>query len=184
MGDVFWIVGLVVLGLLVALFILIVTRPEDFRVERSAVVNAPAEVVFPLINDFHAWAQWSPFERQDPGIKKTFDGPAAGPGSIYAWEGNSLVGAGRTTILDSKAGEFVSIKLEMFRPFACVNQVRFTLVPCEGGVRVRWIMDGKLNFITKAFSLIMTMDSMVGKEFELGLANLNKVAQEAKAKAS
>jgi hypothetical protein len=179
---------LVVLGivavLIVGLVVFIGTRPGQFRIERSAQVSAPAAIVFPLIDDFHQWIQWSPFEKLDPNMVKTFSGPAAGPGATYSWNGNKHAGAGRTTILDSKPGEFVSIKLEMFKPFAGTNQVTFKLAPNETGTRVSWIMEGKQNFIVKAFSLFMSMDTMVGKEFEKGLATLNTVAQAASAKVS
>jgi Polyketide cyclase / dehydrase and lipid transport len=171
-------VTLGIVGMLVgALLVFIHMRPTNFRIERSAQIGAPPEVVFPLIDDFHQWVKWSPFEKTDPNMTKTFEGPAAGPGAIYSWTGNKNAGAGRTTILESNAGEFVSIKLEMFRPFACANHVTFKLVPNASGTRVSWIMEGKNNFIVKAFSLVMSMDAMVGKEFEEGLANLDALAR-------
>ena len=110
-------------------------------------------------------------------MKKTFEGPSAGPGAIYTWNGNNQVGEGRLTIVDSKPGELVSMKLEFSRPFKATNEVNFKLVPSEGGTRVSWIMDGKNNFMSKAMSVFMDMDKMVGKDFEQGLANLNTVAQ-------
>jgi Polyketide cyclase / dehydrase and lipid transport len=170
----------IVAVLIVALVVFISTRPGQFRVERSAQVGAPADIVFPLINDFHQWIRWSPFEKFDPKMTKTFEGPPAGPGASYAWNGNNKAGAGRTTILDSKPCQFISIKLEMFRPFACTNQVTFKLAPSAAGTLVSWIMEGKSNFIFKAVSLFMNMDAMVGKDFEEGLANLNTLAQAAK----
>jgi len=176
MTEVYIILGIVVV-LILALIVFISMRPGSFRVERSAPIGAPADIVFPLINDFHQWVKWSPYEKFDPNMTKTFEGLAAGPGAIYSWSGNKHAGAGRTTILESKAGEFVSIKLEMFRPFVGTNQVTFKLEPSETGTRVRWIMDGKYNFMVKAISLFMNMDAMIGKEFEEGLANLNTVAR-------
>jgi hypothetical protein len=174
-----------ILGIVVLIIVLVVfisMRPGHFRVERSAPISAPADVVFSLINDFHRWVQWSPFEKLDANMTKTFDGPAAGPGASYSWSGNSRAGAGRSTIVESKPGDFVSIKLEMFKPFAATNQVTFKLAPDPAGTRVSWIMEGTMNFMVKAFSLFMSMDAMLGKEFEEGLANLDRVAQAAKAK--
>ena len=110
-------------------------------------------------------------------MKKTFAGSNDGPGAIYTWNGNSQVGEGRLTIMESKPGELVSMKLEFSRPFKATNQVNFKLAPSEGGTRVSWIMDGTNNFMSKAMSLIMNMDKMVGKDFEQGLANLDTVAQ-------
>jgi hypothetical protein len=110
-------------------------------------------------------------------MKKAFDGPAEGPGSVYTWNGNNEVGEGRLTIQESKPGELVRMKLEFSRPFKANNEVNFKLVPSEGGTRVSWIMDGKHNFIMKAMSLFMNMDKMVGTDFEQGLANLNTAAR-------
>ncbi len=169
--------GIVVLIVIIALVIFIATRPPNFHVERSAQINAPGDVVFSIINDLHQWGRWSPWDKRDPEMKKTYEGSASGPGSIYTWNGNKNVGEGRMTILDSKAGEFVSIKLEFIRPFPGTNQVTFKLAPSESGTRVSWIMDGKCNFIMKAFSLVMNMDKMIGKDFDEGLANLNNAAQ-------
>ena len=177
MTEVLGIIGIVVLILIVALVILITTRPADFRIERSAEVSAPAEVVHGLINDFHEWARWSPYEKLDPNMKKTFEGPAAGPGAIYSWSGNNKAGEGRSTITQSNVGELVSIRLEFRRPFAATCQANFTLAPSQAGTRVTWSMDGTNNFMAKAFSLIVNMDKLVGKDFEEGLANLNRAAQ-------
>jgi hypothetical protein len=162
---------------IVAVVAFIATRPDSFRIQRSAPIKAPPDVVFSLINDFHEWAQWSPWEKLDANMKKTFEGPSAGPGAIYAWTGNKKVGEGRMTLLESKPGELVLIKLEFFRPFKATNQATFQLAPSEAGTQVAWIMDGKSNFMHKAMSVFMNLDALVGKDFEQGLANLNTAAQ-------
>lgn len=171
------IIGLVILVLIVALVIFISMRPDTFRVERSAQINAPADRVFGYINDLHQWALWSPFEILDPNKKKTFTGPAAGPGASYAWSGNNTAGEGRMTITASQVGEYIAMTLEFTRPFVASSQLRFTLIPSEGGTRVTWTMDGKNKFMNKAFQLCVSMDAMVGKRFAEGLANLDRVAQ-------
>jgi carbon monoxide dehydrogenase subunit G len=168
----------VVLAVVIALALaLIATRPDDFRIERSAQINAPPEAVFSIINDLSQWGRWSPYDKRDPNMKKTFEGPSSGPGAMYAWNGNSEVGEGRLTIVDAKPGELVTMKLEFTRPFKATNEVNFKLAPSDHGTCVSWIMDGKYNLITKTMSLCMSMDKMVGKDFEQGLANLNTVAQ-------
>ena len=169
-------IAVAVLVLIVAVIAFIATRPAYSRIQRSAQINAPADVVFSIINDLRRWAEWSPYDKRDPNMKKTFEGPSAGPGAIYIWNGNSQVGEGRLTIVESKPGELVSMRLEFSRPFKCDNQVNFRIVPSDGGTRVSWIMDGKNNFMGKFMSLIMDMDKMVGTDFEHGLANLNTVA--------
>ncbi len=170
-------IAFVVIVLVGGFFAFIGTRPDHFRIERSAEIAAPGGVVFSLINDFHPWADWSPWEKIDPNMKKTFEGPSAGPGAVYSWTGDKKVGAGRMTIIESRIGEFVSINLEFFRPFKATNQTKFILAPTPVGTHVNWSMDGKNNFMGKAFSLVMNMDAMVGKDFERGLANLDTAAQ-------
>jgi hypothetical protein len=170
-------IGIGVLVLIIAAIAFIATRPTDCRIQRSAQVSAPPDVVFAIINDLHQWDKWSPYDKRDPNMKKTFAGSNDGPGAIYTWNGNNEVGEGRLTIMESKPGELVSMKLEFSRPFKATNQVNFKLAPSDGGTRVSWIMDGKNNFMTKAMSLIMNMDKMVGNDFEQGLDNLDTVAR-------
>ena len=170
-------VGIAFLVLIVGFVILVALQPSKFHIERTAVVNAPADAVFPLINNFQEWSKWSPYEKLDPNLQRTFTGPESGPGASYAWSGNDQAGAGMMTIMESKPNELVSIKLEFSKPFEMVSQATFTLVPSGETTRVTWAMDGENNFVCKAFSLFMNMDQMVGKDFEVGLANLNTAAQ-------
>lgn len=170
-------IGIAVLVIIGGLLVFISTRPESFRIERSAQVKAPVDVVFALINDFHQWALWSPYEKLDPDMKKTFEGPPAGPGASYAWSGNNKSGEGRMTILENKPGELITIKLEFTRPFSATNQTTFKLEPSGNGTRVSWIMEGKNTFMGKAMSAFMSMDKLLGKDFEQGLANLDAAAQ-------
>ena len=173
-------IGIAVLVLIIAAVTFIAMRPASFRIQRSAHVSAPPNVVFSIINDLHHWGRWSPYDKRDPNMKKTFAGPTEGPGASYTWNGNSQVGEGRLTIEESKPGELVRMKLEFSRappPFKATNEVNFVLVPSEGGTRVSWIMDGKCNFMHKAMSIFMDMDKMVGTDFEQGLANLNAAVQ-------
>ena len=169
-------IGLAVVVLIAAAIASIATRPSSFRTERSAVIDAPADALFAIINDLHQWGRWSPYDKRDPNMKKSYDGPSCGPGASYAWNGNGQVGEGRLTIEESKPGELVQMKLEFSRPFKCNNVVNFKLEPAAGGTRVRWIMDGKNNFMSKMMSFFIDMDKMVGSDFEQGLANLSRVA--------
>ena len=118
-------IGIAVLFLIVALLVFIAMRPADFRTERSAQMNASPDAVFSIINDLHQWGRWSPYDKRDPDMKKTFAGPPTGPGASYAWSGNNKVGEGRLTIVESKPGQLVSMKLEFTRPFKCTNRVNF-----------------------------------------------------------
>ena len=172
---------LVVVVATVAVVAVVVARqPSEFRVVRSAVIPAPPAVVFEQINDLRKWDAWSPWEKVDPTMKKTFAGPSAGVGASFSWVGNSEVGEGRLTIVDSRAPERVGIRLDMVKPIAASNAVEFTLVPEGAHTRVTWSMTGQNGFVSKAIGLVIDMDRMVGGQFERGLANL-KTAVTAKA---
>jgi len=172
------IVLLVLVVLVVALVIVIATRPATYRVERALDIAAPAGTIFPLIEDLHAWSQWSPWEKRDPAMTRTYDGPAGGVGASYAWSGNKAVGKGRMSITESQQPSHVGLRLEFLEPFASVADNAFDLQPSRpDSTRVTWSMVGSNTFMGKAFSLVMNMDKMIGKDFEEGLGNLKRVAE-------
>jgi uncharacterized protein YndB with AHSA1/START domain len=165
-------------GLLIVVFLgVVATRPDTFRIERSASIAAPPEVIFPFVSDFHHWEQWSPWEKLDPKMKKTHEGPAGAQGSRYSWVGNKDVGEGRMTLVDVKPSDSLSIKLEFLKPFEATNATTFTFKPAAGGTQVTWAMEGHPNFMMKAFSLFADMDARVGKDFESGLGTLKGLAE-------
>jgi hypothetical protein len=162
---------------IVVLVVVIATRPSEFEVKRSVSIKAPAEVVYGLINDFHAWGHWSPWEKLDPGLKRTFEGPLAGTGAKYSWVGNDQVGSGEMTITESIPPSEVNIALHFIAPFEAENTTEFTIQPGADAVFVTWTMRGEADFAGKAMGLFMDMDSLVGKDFEQGLANMKQVAE-------
>lgn len=168
-------IALVVFIGLVLLFAL--TRPDSFTVERRITIKAPPDKVFALVNDFHHWTEWSPWEKLDPGMKRTHSGANSGVGAVYAWDGNDKVGAGRMEITSAQAPGQVDIKLDFMRPFASSNTTRFALKPQAEGTEFVWTMQGPMPFISKLMSVFVSMDSMIGKDFEAGLANLKAVAE-------
>ena len=168
--------GSVVL-LVAAVLAFAATRPDSFSVRRAASIQAPPEKIFPLINDFSRWSAWSPYEKKDPAMKRSFSGPAAGKGAVYAWEGNGDVGQGRMEIADAVAPSRVTLKLDFVEPFEAHNKVDFTLEPKGGATEVTWAMDGPMPFISKVITLFVDMDRMVGGDFEAGLANLKAIAE-------
>jgi hypothetical protein len=177
----------ILLGLAVAIVAFagfIATRPSTFTVQRTATIQASPDFAFALVNDFHRWGEWSPWEKLDPDMKRTFEGADAGPGAKYAWVGNDKVGEGRMTIEESKPNELVRIKLEFIKPWEGTSTTLFELKPEGEGSSVTWRMEGTNNFVGKAFSVFMDMDGMIGKDFESGLANMKQVAEaEAKQRA-
>jgi hypothetical protein len=169
-------IGLAVM--VVGLVLVVTSRPSTFHIERSITIGAPAESAFVRVNDFHAWAAWSPWEKMDPQMKRTFEGPPAGPGASYAWAGNDKVGEGRMTMLESAKPSRVSIKLEFFKPWTATNAATFSFTPVHDGTKVIWAMDGHNNFGAKASSLFMNIDKLVGADFESGLVALKAEAEQ------
>lgn len=170
---------LIAIAAIVAVFAVIAAlRPADFRIERSAAMAAPSSAVFAQVNDFQNWRAWSPWEKIDPGLRRAYEGPAAGAGAQYAWAGNKDVGEGRMTIVESRPGERVRIKLEFFKPFAATNSAEFTFRPAaDGGTAVTWAMSGRNNFFARAMCMFVNMDKMVGGQFEKGLAQMKAVVE-------
>ena len=152
-------------------------KPDEFRMQRSAVMKADAGNIFPHINDFHNWAAWSPFEKLDRNMTKTFTGAASGRGSIYEWSGNKKAGAGRMEIVESSPPDKVTIQLEFLKPFKAKNTIEFTLLPRGDSTEVTWAMHGSLSFAMKVMHVFVNMDRMIGRDFEEGLNNLTAVVQ-------
>jgi len=171
-------VAIVVIALVAAVLLFASTRPDSFRVERRIAIQAPPAKIYPLINDLHAFQTWSPYEKKDPAMKRSYDGPASGPGAAYAWAGNKEVGRGSMQITEAVAPERVAMKLDFLEPFEAHNRVDFTLAPREGGAtEVTWAMHGPSPFVSKLMGLVFDIDKMVGRDFEDGLAKLKALAE-------
>ena len=168
---------IVIVVLIGALLGLAATKPDTFRVQRATSIKAPPAKVFALINDFHKWGEWSPWEKLDPDLKRTFSGADAGKGAVYAWEGNNKVGAGRMEITEPTPPSKVLIKLDFIKPFEGHNIAEFTLEPQGDATQLTWAMYGPTPFVSKVMQVFVSMDSLIGKDFETGLANLKAAAE-------
>ena len=162
---------------IVGVLVFVLTKPDTFRVERSLAVKAPATAIYPLVADFRRWTAWSPYEGRDPAMKRTFGGTAEGRGATYAWDGNNNVGAGHMEILEASTPSKLRIKLDFERPFEGHNTAEFTFVPQGDATLVTWAMYGPAPFMSKLMQVFMNMDSMIGKDFEAGLASLKKLTE-------
>jgi uncharacterized protein YndB with AHSA1/START domain len=153
------------------------TKPDTFQVERRTTIAAPPDKVFAMIEDFHRWGEWSPWEKRDPAMSRTFGGSAKGTGATYAWRGNNDVGQGRMEITESAPPGKLVIKLDFIKPFKANNTTEFTLTPKPDGTEVVWAMHGPSPYISKLMDTVMSMDEMVGKDFEAGLAKMKAAAE-------
>ena len=167
-------IGLAVL--IAAILLFATTKPNTFHFERATTINAPVEEIQPLIADFRKWSQWSPWEKLDPDMKRTFSGTGHGPGAIYEWQGNSDVGSGRLEIVAATSTD-VQIQLDFLEPMATSNTTRFLLRPSSNTTEVIWSMDGQMPYMSKLMTVFVSMDSLLREDFEQGLADLKQAAE-------
>jgi len=167
------------MGLILVIVVIVglaLTQPDSFKVQRSATIKAPPEKIMAYLNDFHQWPAWSPWEKLDPNMQRTFEGSASGKGAVYAWKGNDDVGQGRMEILESAPTQ-LDIKLDFIKPFASSNRTEFALQGQGDSTQVTWTMTGPSQFVTKVMGVFFSMDKMIGKDFEKGLAQLKMAAE-------
>ena len=154
------------------------TRPNSFRIQRSTLIQAPPEKIFPMINDFHQWQAWSPWENIDPTMQRTYSGTNQGVGTIYAWQGTGKVGAGRMEITNAHPDLEIIIQLDFLKPFEAHNTAEFTLTPQGQNTELTWVMHGPSPYISKLMGVFFNMDRMIGKDFEKGLNNLKLIIEQ------
>ena len=164
---------------LAALVVVVALQPAEYRVSRTATIAAEPAAVFAQVNDLHKFQTWNPFARMDPGAKNTYEGAPDGVGAAVAWSGNSQVGEGRMTIIESRPNELIRIRLDFVRPFASTAVAEFTFTPEGERTAVTWSLTGRKNLVAKAIHLVMSMDRMVGGQFEQGLATLKSLTEAA-----
>jgi uncharacterized protein YndB with AHSA1/START domain len=166
------IIAVVVVVIVAGILIYAATKPDTFRVQRTVSIKASPEKIFALINDFKAWPLWSPYEKKDPAMKRSYGAVTAGKGATYAWEGDKNVGQGRMEVLEVAAPRKIVIKLDFLKPFEAHNTAEFLLEPKGDATSVTWAIYGPSPFMSKVIGTFMNLDNMIGKDFEQGLASL------------
>lgn len=166
-----------VLALVAGVLIAAARKPDVFQVSRSTTIRATPERIFTLLADFREWAAWSPYEKKDPAMTRSFRGASSGVGAVYAFDGNKQVGSGELAIVEVQAPSKLAVTLDMTKPMACHNLITFSLTPAEGGTLVTWHMQGACPFMGKVMGMIFNMDRMVGGDFEKGLAALKQATE-------
>lgn len=168
-----------IIAIVAVFFGYVAVQPSEFRVVREIVIDAPAERIFPHVNDLKKFHVWNPYSKVDLEAKYSFSGASEGPGAVSEWDGNSDAGAGKMIITEIATPNLVRMDLQFVRPFEGTNQVEFRITPdASGGTRVAWDMNGKSNFVSRLFCVFVDLDKMVGKDFEKGLATLKGMIEE------
>lgn len=168
---------LVLVVALAAILIYAATQPGQARMMRSLAIHAAPEKLYALVEDFRAWASWSPYEKYDPQMQRIYEGAERGNGAAYAWQGNGKAGAGRMRIVDAVPSSRLGIALDFSKPFVSSNQVEFTFVPRGDATEVTWTMQGPRPYMVKLMGLFFDMDAMIGRDFDSGLASLRDLAE-------
>jgi len=177
MFEVIAVIAAVVVLAIAIILVLAARKANTFSVKRAIAVKAAPDKIFPLINDFHQWGSWSPYENRDPAMQRSFSGEASGKGAVYAWNGNKNIGSGRMEILEASSPSKIVIKLDFFAPFEAHNTAEFTMLPRGDMTQLTWLMHGPAPFMSKLMQVFINLDNMVGKDFEVGLANLKRLAE-------
>ena len=167
----------IIIAIVAALLIYGALQPADFSVSRAADFNAAPSKVFENINDFHKWSAWSPWEKMDPHLQRSFSGATSGVGAKYAWVGNKKVGEGSMEITHSEASQRMQLDLHFLKPFKADNVTEFTLVPKGNQTNLHWEMRGKKPFVMRVMGVFFNMDKIVGADFEKGLAGLKTIVE-------
>jgi hypothetical protein len=170
------IIGVVVVVAIAGILLYAATKPDSFRVQRVVLINAPSDKVFPLINDIKAWTAWSPYEKKDPAMKRTYGAVTAGKGATYAWDGDKNVGQGSIEMIESGPRKIV-IKLDFLKPFEAHNMGEFLLEPKGDSTSVTWATYGPSPYMSKVIGTFINIDDMIGRDFEKGLADLKAAAE-------
>ena len=176
------IIAVVLVVAIAAVLIFAAAKPDSFRIQRATVIQAPPDRIYPLITDLRGWNAWSPYEKKDPAMKRSFSGAASGTGAAYEWDGDRNVGKGRMEIIEATPPSRVVIKLDFLAPFEGHNTAEFTMDAAGGptnldSTNVTWAMYGPRPFMAKVMGVFFNMDRMIGTDFEAGLANLKSVAE-------
>ncbi len=150
-------------------------QPDTFSVSRTARIQAPADKIFPLIDDLKVMNTWNPFVKDDPKTVLKYSGPDRGAGAMNEFGGGSS-GAGRIAIIESQTPSRVVMQLDMTAPISASNRVEFVLTPNGTGTDVTWSMTGRQSYPGKMIHAVMG-ERMVGGAFERGLASLKALAE-------
>ena len=167
-----------VLVLVVLIFIVSLFFSSKVHVERTVLINAPVDVVFPQVNSVKNMHNWDPWAEKDPAAVNTFEGPEYGVGAIHKWTSKvSDVGNGTMTITESVPNDQVKVKLEFEGRGEAMGG--FQVKAIDGGTNATWSLDMDAGFNPIMRIMGGMMDKMVGPDFEKGLGKLKVLCESA-----
>ncbi len=158
--------------ILVCAVIYLLMLPKEYSVCRSITIAKSASEVFPYVQDFQLWAEWSPWLLHDPQANITID-RAKEVGGSSAYE-SSKIGAGKTTHTAITPHSRIEQHLEFFKPFKSQAAIEWDFREQNGATTLTWTMRSSMPLPMRPFIPMMTR--MIGLDFELGLAKLRGIA--------
>jgi uncharacterized protein YndB with AHSA1/START domain len=160
-----------------AVLLFATTRPDTILVERSIVIHAAPDKIFPLIDDFHNWPLWASQDKDDPTMTRTYSGPASGAGAVSAWTSKGSAGRGEMTITSSVPASRIHVRVGFVKPFALHNSHAISLDRVPVGTQVTWTSEVQNVYFMKVMGLFMNMDNYMAKHFQASLEHLKDVAE-------
>lgn len=148
----------------------------SYQLSRSVMIGADPALIHGLVNDLREWQAWSPWEGLDDDLERTYSGADRGVGCYYEWSGNRRAGRGSMKIVGSSP-ERIDVTTTFLKPFESTSDVVFRIVAADGGAQVTWEMSGEQTGLMSVLGRVVSMDRLVGKDFDKGLARLKAVAE-------
>lgn len=168
---------IVVVVALIGLLTFAAFQPAEYSISRELVMKAPAEAIFPFINNSQKSNSWMPWSEVDPNAKMSYSGPDEGVGSKSSWEGNGQLGVGEALVVESNPNQNVKTQLTYTKPMHMSQMAEISLTPATEGTLVKWTVSGQNSFVGRLMCVFMNMDKMVGSQFEKGLTKLKSMVE-------
>jgi uncharacterized protein YndB with AHSA1/START domain len=149
--------------------------PSKFTVQRTTLINAEPRKVYDLVVEPRQWTRWSVWNQRDPAMRITYKGPPFGIGAKWEWV-SKTEGTGSMELTRVEPDRAVEYTLS-FPEYNMRSGGAITLEPSGAATRVTWTGTGDVGGNPLKHYLAVTMDRMIGPDFEAGLANLKALAE-------
>ena len=143
------------------------------NVNKSLIIDAKPDVIFPVLNDLHHWEKWSPWVIAEPDAKLSVDKD----GKYHEWEGN-VIGSGNLRIVEEKVDAQIKMDLTFLKPWKSIATTEIILHPQGDKTLVVWKMQSSLPFFL--FWMKKQMEVYVGMDYDRGLLLLKDLIETGK----
>lgn len=173
------VLGIIIVALTIIVLVGGMFLPKTYSVSRAITINAPDSLIYKNIADFNEFLKWNPWSKMEPTAKTKVSGPVATQNHLYEWEGKET-GQGYMKIKSVELNKMVDIELKFIKPFENLADTRFDIATDKAANKVTWTMSGENNLMGKWMGVFISMDKMIGKDFEDGLKFLKEKSESRK----